>query len=108
MTKDWAAATVDAVVRPLQVAGVSAWWLREENRKQMKRPDLLWVIARDIDTVIFAAESEPPPIYVIASVGRRARKIHLPFMTRRPTPALPRPPRPRPARPIKFGQKLFE
>lgn len=97
VTKDWSTGTVDAHVKELRAAGgVSVWWLREENRKQMKRPQLLWVAARDIEVVAFAAETEAP-IYVWSSVGSRPRKIELPFAKRRATVAL-RPPRP--AKPV--------
>ncbi len=108
VTKDWNAATVEAEVKRLTAAGVSAWWLREERRKQMSRPELLFVVARDIEIVAFANEtSAGRPVYIVASVGRRARTIPIPFATRRATRALPAPPRPRPRKRIPGGVELF-
>ena len=86
------------------------WWLREESKKQMQRPELLWVAARDIDTASFQFDTAQKPIYIVSSVGRRAREIRLPFSSRRATPPLPRVPRPRPkpTRVIPGGTKLFK
>ncbi len=107
VTKDWNAATVDAEVQRLTSAGVSAWWLREERRKQMTRPELLLVVARDIEVVAFATETSGRPVHIVASVGRRARQIQVPFITRRAAPALPRPRRPRPRKRIPGALELF-
>ena len=108
VTKDWDAGTVDAHVRQLKDEGVSAWWLRPEKRKNLRRPDMLYTAARDIELVFFALETETLPIFVTASVGSRARHIQLPYVHRRHGPslkALPKPPR-RPAR-MKGGIYLF-
>jgi hypothetical protein len=103
------AATIDLQVARVKAAGVSVWWIREEERKQMARPAVLFALARDIDRVAFAAETTTDrPIHVVSSVGRHARPIEVPFAKRRNAARrLPERPRPRIARPIQFGQKLF-
>lgn len=110
VTKDWSAGVADVLVTQLRSEGVSVWWLREESKKQMQRPELLWVAARDIDTASFQFDTAQKPIYIVSSVGRRAREIRLPFSSRRSTPPLPRVPRPRsgPTRVIPGGTKLFQ
>lgn len=110
VTKDWSAGVVDVLVTQLRSEQVSVWWLREESKKQMQRPELLWVAARDVDTASFQFDTAQKPIYIVSSVGRRAREIRLPFNSRRATPALPRVPRPRPksTRAIPGGTKLFK
>jgi hypothetical protein len=108
VTKDWKTATVDIQVARVKAAGVSVWWIREEERKQMARPAVLFALARDIDRVAFAFETSDQPIRVVSSVGRNARPIEVPFAQRRNAARrLPERPKPRIARPIPLGQRLF-
>lgn len=109
VTKDWSIGTVDVEVRRLKEAGVSAWWLREENRKQMARPEILLAVARDIDRVSFAIETSGKPLHLWSSVGRIARPIELPFAERRnATSRLPeRPKAARPRRRLPIEAPLF-
>jgi hypothetical protein len=104
VTKDWNIATVDVQVTRLKAADVSSWWIREENRKQMARPDMLYALARDIDRVAFAIETAPKAVHIVSSVGRHARPIELPYAKRlnttRRLPERPRPRRPRRRLPI--------
>jgi hypothetical protein len=108
VTMDWAAGTVDERVRQLTEEKVSVWWLRPEKRVQMRRPELLYAVARDIEIVAFAQETESQPMYVTTSVGSRVRHIQIPYEKRRFGPALAGPPKPRRPRTIKHGIKLFD
>lgn len=109
VTKDWSAGIVDVRVAQLRREGVSVWWLREESRKQMQRPELLYVAARDIESAIFQVETARQPIYIMSSAGRKAREIRLPFRVARPTSATARAARRRvrPRRPRTGHEKLF-
>lgn len=117
VTKDWRTATIDLQVARVKAAGISVWWIREEERRQMGRPAILFALARDIDRVAFAVEIDDRPVHIVSSVGRHARTIEIPFAERRNAarrlPERPRPPTVRrrrsspTARPTPRGPRLF-
>lgn len=109
VTKDWQASVVDERVRLLKQEGVSAWWLRPETRKNLQRPEMLYAAARDIESVLFAINTETPPIFVTCSVALRVRHIQLPYLARRHGPPLTRPAKRRAApKPIRGQERLFK
>lgn len=88
VSKDVTAAREPEIVRQLQSEGVSALWLRDEGKRKLKKKDLLWVAARDIDRVIEIVELSGKPVYLVSQQSRRSRQVKLPIKKRRrPRPA---------------------
>jgi hypothetical protein len=113
VTKDWSASSQPDKVIALQALGVSAVWIREEaGRSQMRRGELLWVAARDLDRIIQIVEaSGGQPVYIEARLGKKADAIKLPTKRRRVPIAGTKPRRmrrPRRRRTQAGDQKLFD
>jgi len=74
VTADMRSAETGLVTAALQQQGVSAIWIQQSSGN-MKLRDLLFVVARDLRTIVPILEASSRPLYFVCALHARPRPI---------------------------------